>query len=120
MIRKSSEYAIIEIELDKIIADVEDLSVTYTYRNTSVSQYSQKFVQALSLRLASEIAFGIVNSVSKAKELRTLYEEEVLPSAISVDSQRGTPDAPMQDEWLDSMLEGGGRVPTTGETWHFV
>lgn len=116
LISKNEESATIAVELDKIIADVEDLSITYTYRNTTVTQYFQKFVQALALRLASEVAFTIMHSVSKTTALRTLYEDEVLPAAVSVDSNRGTPIPAMQDEWLDSRLTGGRQ--TTGQTWH--
>ena len=119
LISKSSENAYIAVELDKIISDTATLSITYTYRNTTVTQYFQKFVQALALRLAAEVCFAITNSVAKSKELLQYYEEEVLPSAVSVDSTRGSPTEALQDEWLDARNQGGFINPTTGAgVWH--
>ena len=119
LISKNYENAYIAVELNKIISDTSGLSITYTYRNTTVTQYFQKFVQALSLRLAAEVCFAITNSVSKSKELLQYYEEEVLPSAVSIDSTRGSPTEAIQDEWLDARTQGGGRFSTTGEgVWH--
>lgn len=119
VIKKSSECAYVTIEDDKIISDTDSLKVIYTFLNLNVSEYSSKFVQALSTRLAAEIAFEITNSVNKSRELLSLYESKVLPAAIAVDSTRGSPDEIIQDEWIDAM-ELGTFPATVGETWHPV
>jgi len=118
IIGKSVENALVKVELDKIISDTASLKIVYTYRNTTVTEYFPKFVQALATRLAAEVCFAITNSVSKAESLLKLYYEVVLPSAVSVDSTQGTPDEAKQDEWLDARTLGSGGYATTGETWH--
>lgn len=117
-IKMSVNGAVMTIERDKIISDTVDLKIIYTFLNTDTTQYFPKFVQALATRLAAELAFAITNSVSKAKELMSLYVNEVLPTAVGADSTQGTPDTVMQDEWLDSMNVGSGPFATTGLTWH--
>lgn len=115
--KKSEENAFIGFEDDKIISDVTGLKLRYTYRCTDAQKYFPKFVDALTTRLAAEIAFRITNSISKAQNLIKLYHEVALPSAVSSDSVQGTPDSIQQDEWLDS-FEVGVFPATTGETWH--
>ena len=119
LIKKSFRWATVNVEQDKIISDVEDLLIVYTYLNVTVSQYFPKFVQAFSTRLAAEIAFTIMNSVSKSKDLMALYNDLYLPAAIAVDSTEGTPDEPLQDEWTGARLRGTFPA-TVGSTWHPV
>lgn len=117
-IKKSVSNALVKVELNKIISDTEDLKIVYTYFNETPSQYFPKFTQALITRLASEICFTITNSLKKAQDLRTLYEEVDLPRAIAVDSTQGSPDEISQDEWLNARIVGSSGYATTGETWH--
>lgn len=118
-IKKSIDYARISVERDKIISQVADLSIIYTYLNENVSQYYPKFVQALVYRLAAELAFPITNSSKKAADLMQLYHEVYLPMAISSDSTQGEPDEVMQDEWLDQLMSSSsGRYVTNPQTWH--
>lgn len=117
-VKKSVQQAFLQVEQDKIVSDTEDLKIKYTFLNTDTTKYFPKFVQALATRLAGEIAFRIINSVSKAEALKNEYHESALPSAASIDSTQGTPDEPMQDEWLDAQQSGGRTFVTTGETWH--
>jgi len=117
VIKKSNICARVDIEQDKIISDITDLEIKYTYLNVTVTQYSKKFVQALSTRLAAEVAFTIMNSVSKSKDLLALYNDLYLPAAIAVDSTEGSPDEPRQEEWEVARLRGTFPA-TTGETWH--
>lgn len=115
--KQSDVLAILKVEQDKIISNVEDLKLIYTFRNEDTTTYFAKFTQALVLRLAAEICFRITNSVSKAQELMKLYEDDVLPKALSVDSTQGTPDEMSQDEWIDAMTVGE-RFVTNPNTWH--
>lgn len=119
-IMKSDDYALIKVEQDKIMSNVEGLKIIYTWRNTTVSHYFAKFIQSFATRLASEIAFDITNSVSKAQALMKIYYETVLPSAVSVDSTQNTPQEAQQDEWLNAMHHAGSQYKTTGATWHPV
>lgn len=118
LIKKSDQGAVIRMEEDKIISGSENLKIIYTFRNTDVNQYPQKFVQALVTRLAAEICFRITTSMDKTQGLFKLYQETILPSAVSIDSTTGTADEPLQDEWLNAQIRGYGGYATFGETWH--
>ncbi len=120
LVKKSIQWATVNVEQDKIISDVTDLLIVYTYFNVTVSQYFPKFVQAFATRLASEVAFTIMNSVSKSKELRDLYQNVDLPIAISVDSTEGSPDEVMDDEWIRARLQGTFPATTGSGIWHPV
>jgi len=114
--KKSVREAYTTHELDKVISDIDQLKIIYTYDCKDVTKYSPKFIQALATRLAAEIGFNITNSVAKAKELMQLYESVVLPDAVAIDSTKGSPDEVMHDAWLEEM-DVGPRFATTGETW---
>jgi len=119
LIKKSEKNATIHIEENKIISDFEDLKIIYTFLNEDVTSYSPQFIQALSLRLAAELAFTITNSTAKSKDLMTVYYDIVLPQAVSKDSTQNTPTEAQAEEWLDAPIHGSGYWPaTTGETWH--
>jgi hypothetical protein len=115
--KKNDKNALISVEQDKIISNVENLKIKYTYLCKDATRYFPKFTQALSTRLASEIAFGITNSTTKSEALRKLYLDVDLPSACSVDSTQGTPDEADQDDWENVMM-GGERFITNPNTWH--
>lgn len=118
IIKKSDSGALLNVEQDKLISNSEALKIKYTFLNTDVTTYYPKFTQALASRLAAEICFRITNSTTKAKELLSYYHDTALPMAISSDSTQDTPEQPMQDEWLDSMING--KVVANPETWHFL
>lgn len=111
-------FSLVKVEGNEILSDTEDLKIIYTFRNEDPIKYFAKFTQALIYRLAAEICFALTESVKKTADLQNYYDNEALPSAVSVDSQQGTPVAPMQDEWLNSRIFGAGRFATTGDTWH--
>lgn len=116
-IKKSVQGARISIEGNRVIADVLNLKVIYTRLETNTDKYFPKFTNAFAMRLAAELCFKLTNSVSKTKEMMSLYRDDALPSAVAVDSTQGSPDEINQDEWIDSM-ELGSFPHTTGETWH--
>lgn len=119
-IKKSDSSALLKVEQDKIISNAEGLKIIYTFLNTDTTQYFPKFTQALATRLAAEVCFRLTNSLNKAGEILKLYQETVLPMALSIDSTQSTPDEPSQDEWLDAMQAGSRQFATTGETWHSI
>jgi len=117
-IAQSNSYGgLLQIEDDKIIADSKDLKLRYTALVTDTTKYFPKFTQALSTRLAAEIASAITNSTTKSEQLMRMYLDVVLPSAVSVDSTQGTPDQPIQDQWETEMMTGEKYV-TNPQTWH--
>lgn len=115
--KKNDQSALISIEEDKIISNMEGLKIKYTFRQEDTTKYFPKFSNALATRLASEIAFSITNSTTKAADLKKLYLDVDLPTACSSDSTQGTPDEPTQNEWENAMM-GGERFVTNPQTWH--
>lgn len=120
--KKSLKWALLKIEDDKLLSNVEGLKIIYTFLNQDTTRYFPKFVQALATRLAAEIAFAITNSTAKSEALTKLYYDVVLPTAVSTDSTQGTPDEASQDEWLDSMITGSGNLRSSdspgSNAWH--
>lgn len=115
--KKNDKNALISVEQDKIVSNVENLKIKYTFLCTDATKYFPKFTQALSTRLASEIAFGITNSTTKAEALKKLYLDVDLPTACSADSTQGTPEEADQDDW-EKVMMGGERFVTNPNTWH--
>ena len=116
----NNSSAIVKIEEAGILSDVDDLKAIYTVRVTAVGSYPAQFVSALATRLASELAYNLVNSATKAKELYEEYEKIRLPRAIDADSTQGSPDAVKQDAWERAMISGSSDVMGRpgDETWH--
>ncbi len=117
----SDRRALVKVENNRILSDTNDLKILYTYRNDDPVKYFAKFTQALVARLAAEICFTLTESVKKTEGLHRLYEDVALPSAVSVDSQQGSPVEGMQDQWLDARIFGTGgfaTTPTGNNAWH--
>lgn len=118
---KSDPVAVVKVEGNRILSDTTGLAILYTFLQEDTLTYSAKFTQALAVKLAAEIAFTLTESVSKTKDLHTLYDDDALPKAVSSDSTQGNPTEAMQDEWLNSRLFGAGRFITTPgglNAWH--
>lgn len=109
-----------KLEGNKILSDTSDLAVKYTYLNDIPQQYNSDFITAFAYLLASEMAFVITNSRSLAEDMVKMYEGIKLPKAQVADSQQGSPQEPLQSEWLASRISGvsSGISGATGwETW---
>ena len=114
------ESAIVKIEGDKILSNVEGLKIKYTKRETDPTKFFPKFIEALVARLAAEMAYPITAKRTVMDSLFTIYYTKKLPQAISAESQQGTPTAPAQDSILISRLVGSGPLSgqTGWETWY--
>ena len=118
----SQPGATFRIENGQFISNVNGLKIIYTYRNDNPTSYFAKFITALVTRLAAEICFELTESTKKAEALYKLYEEVDLPSACSVDSQQGTPDQVICDEWeFQRQIAGAHQFVIPGQqVWHPV
>jgi hypothetical protein len=76
-----------------------NLGIKYTFRNYNVATYFPEFKVALACLIAADICFPLTNSVKKAEALMQEYNEVKLPEAISSDSQQGSPDPVVANEW---------------------
>jgi len=120
LVAQSDSTAIIKLEKDKILSDTTALKIGYTVRIDDPLKYFPSFTTALATRLAAEIAFNLTEARSEARGLLEEYETVRLPYAIAADSQQGTPQFPLQDEWENARLAGipWARANAGEETWH--
>jgi hypothetical protein len=112
--------AIFKIEEDKILSNTTGLKIKYTQNITDPNKFFSKFISALVTRLAAELAYPITTKRTLAESLFRLYYDTQLPLAKSMDSQQGTPQGAIQDEWLLSRIHGSTSLSgrTGDETWY--
>jgi hypothetical protein len=91
-------------EGDYIISDSTGLGVRYVYFEETTSRYPSFFVDALTDKLASEIAYQIVNSRSLGVEFVEKYEDISLPKAMAANSQTGDQQCMVDDAWENAKL----------------
>lgn len=96
-------------EGDRIVSDTAGLGVIYGFRNENPATYSAQFVNAFSDLLASEFAYPILNSATKARELMEMYEAISLPKAAAQNSQVGTLKE-LNDRYWTNARHGGPNV----------
>jgi hypothetical protein len=98
--KTSDPKAIWYQEGDVIYSNTEGLGIKYVYRMTDASKYFVKFSTALADKLAYEFSFTFMNASTTTEKLLAKYQEVSLPDAITENSQIGTPQAIIDDEWL--------------------
>lgn len=86
-------------EGDYIISDSQDLGLRYVYYLTDPTKYPSYFIDAFIDKLASEIAYSIVNSSSLASGYIEKYQKISLPKAISNNSQTGIQQTVNDSAW---------------------
>lgn len=93
-----------------IISDTVDLGVKYTWDHTDENQWRPKFVAAFIDKLASDVAFMILNDAKKAQLFLEKYQKISLPAAMTENSQTGTHQRVLDDAWTNSKYanRGGG------------
>ncbi len=89
------------------------LGIRYIFYNDNPAQYSPKFVEAVSARIAAELSFKILQSASGSQERWSMYTDYFLPNAISANSQEGSPIQPKQDLFV---LSKYGRSVTSRQS----
>ncbi len=94
--------SVYSIALNRFLCDTDAISIRYTYRNATETEYTGNFVTAFATRLAAGICFELVQATNKAQILLEKYEQIDLPRAMSTDSQQGAAEELRQDEWESS------------------
>ena len=92
---------IYKIEGKTLLANSSSVKIQYIKKITDVSYFDSNFAEALSFRLAADIAYRISNSVNLTNQMYQLYLT-VLRDARSMDAQEGVPDRIVADEWINS------------------
>jgi hypothetical protein len=103
----SSELATWREEGDYIYSDTASLGLRYVYYLDMPSKYPSFFVDAFVDRLASDIAYAIVNSATLADKFKGLYESASLPKAQSANAQTGIQQSFKDDAWEMAKFTNG-------------
>ena len=104
----SDIYAHWREEGEYLISDIAGLGAKWTFDHTTVGLWRPKFQAAFIDKLCSEISFTILNSEPKAQAFLTKYKRITLPDAMAEDSQTGTHQTVIDDEWLGAKFQNGG------------
>lgn len=94
-------------EGDYIVSDTTGLGIRYVYFLDDPSKYSIEFIDALTDKFASDIAYALVNSGTLAEKYKELYEKLSLPKAMSMNSQTGTQQKIRDDAWESAKYSNG-------------
>lgn len=94
---------IYKIESGFILTDESDIKILYVFQQTDVTKFSAKFCEALSLRIAADLAYHLAQSASLSQQLLASYSA-LLADARAVDAQEGSPAEMVVDEWTGARL----------------
>lgn len=95
---------------NQILCDAPSgINVLAIFQNTDPSSYDAQFAEALSWRLAQEIALALVQSVPLAQQMEKGYDK-ALALARSSNAVIGTPETLIADFWSNSRKYGFNRL----------
>ena len=108
-VRKTINDERFVIEGRQLLSDSKVIDIQYISSDTNASEYSKSFSEALAYRLAADLAYPLVQSLSLTdkmdqKALRWLKD------ARGVDGQEGHLDSLQADVWTGSRRAGRGRA----------
>ena len=106
-VRKTIDDIIFVVEGRTLLSNSKEISIQYISSDVNASQYSRVFSEALAYRLAADLAYPLVQSISLTdkmdqKALRWLKD------ARGVDGQEGALDNLQADVWTNSRQRGRG------------
>jgi len=87
--------------LKSILTDLETAVMIYTFDQSDPTLFSSKFIDALSYRVASNIAFQITGDPELSAQVFKIYQT-VLRSATGSSAQEGIDQLPRDAEWIRS------------------
>ncbi len=77
------------VELGKLLTNEDIVTLRYVYKNETQTEWSQPFINAFALLLASYIAQDLTGPAGKAAELRGRFEQQIGPKAKGHDARQG-------------------------------
>lgn len=113
IIRTEEQSDAWRIEGQNVVSDESSVSILYMAQITTVTEFSQGFIQALAARLAWRGAFSITGSKSIAKQAQQEYNE-TLSAAMFKDSNQRSRTTIGGSTWLDSRLSEKGETQPSG------
>jgi hypothetical protein len=82
----SERYA---IEGAKILCDSDEILLNYVFQETTTANWTQEFINAFALVLASYIAQELTGPAGRAADLRAQFERMISPAAMQRDARQG-------------------------------
>jgi hypothetical protein len=96
-----------EVQNRQIFADSDVLYLTYVFRQEDVSQYDALLTSAMECRLASALAYSLLESANVRDSLFQLYNL-MIREARGVDSREKSSQEWSADVWIQSRWNSGG------------
>lgn len=96
-----NEGTCFKVEDGKVLTDESEFKCQYIAQVTNPAKFSRNFADALSIRIAAELAYSLAGSRELQETMLKLYEIR-LRIARSNDAQEGTPDSIIQTKFLES------------------
>lgn len=84
---------------DYIVSDTGGLGLEYTFVQDDPSKYPSLFADAFIDKLASDVAYVIVNSATLGEQFLKKYQKLSLPNATAANSQTGMQQTLQDDAW---------------------
>lgn len=84
-----------------LVTDASEVFAKYIRKTTDTTLYSPYFDEVLSMRMAADFAYALVQSSTLQQTLMDTYMK-MLAQARSFDAQEGTPPEVEADDWLNS------------------
>lgn len=94
-----------KIEGRKLLTDVSTVSMEYIKTVEDTGYFTPSFCEAVAFKLASDLAYALVQSSSKGEEMRVAYERH-LATCRTFDAQEGNADEIEADEYIDAHIFG--------------
>tara|TARA_R110000822_G_scaffold98351_5_gene222535 strand:+ start:2229 stop:2810 length:582 start_codon:yes stop_codon:yes gene_type:complete len=91
------------VESGYILCDASTLNIRYVQQVTDPNRYDWLFIEALSARIAAELAIAIADNRALSVDLFNLFSTK-LADARTADATEGTPEDLTADTWLNSRI----------------
>jgi hypothetical protein len=86
-----------------LVTNASAVKIKYIKKITDVSLFDANFSESLSFKIAADIAYSLVQSITLQQQMNILYERSLAVSR-SFDAQEGSVEQIESFEWLDSRL----------------
>lgn len=103
VLETDDQTLIFKIEGLKLLADTDAVKILYIKRITDPNEFDVMLIDAISQRLAADIAYSITGSRSLSADALTNYRL-ILAEARKADAQEGTPNEFLEKTWTDARI----------------
>jgi hypothetical protein len=109
VIQLEEKSMVFKIEGRNLLTDESPARIIYVSQVTDPNQFDAMFTEALSARLAAELAIAVSESNSLYQNMMEVYRMKIT-DARSIDGQESGEPEIVSDTWLDSRLNYAGSL----------